>query len=320
MTAMAIVSLAAIGLVASPAQAQAVQCTGGMQNTVIHGDLEVPDGAACQLVNVKVLGDASAGVGADLVMERTMVRNVTAAASAFVFADRSVLNGTVTLTKSFGLSAANSMILDDVSVEGADPFTTTLFFAEGTNVIGNVKSSLGWTVLQDGMINGSLATAQDQATDLFRMRVKGLSVDQAADGSVLCDTHSNGDAWVTNSHGFIQLGGPYTTLMCAGNKIVGDLQVHDNTATDIQISANLITQDLACTGNTPAPAGHSNIVLGKASGQCADIGTVHEGLIPPPGAPGEVEAVTEGERVAVPTELVQERLAAAREAAPIPFP
>jgi hypothetical protein len=315
MAVLALASLAAVGLVAAPAQAQILLCTKLFQNTTIEGSVQVPDGEVCQLINVTVLGNASAGAGADLLMERTVVQEVTAAASAFVFADRSVLHGGVSLDQSFGLLAEDSIVFG-VKVSGGDPFNPTIFFSDGSNVIGNVSTSVGWTILQDGRVTGFVDTFQDQATDLFRMRVSGLSIEQAADGTVVCNTNSHGITSVTGSQGFIQLGGPFSSLMCDGNRFLGDLEVHDNSAVEIQISANLITGDLNCTGNTPAPVGNGNIILGTASGQCADLGTVQDGLLPAPGEPGDEEAITEGERVAEPAALLQSRLGAALQGSP----
>lgn len=294
---LAAASLTAVGLLAAPAQAQVVQCAGSQQNTTIHGTVLVPDGAACELINVMVIGDAEVGVGADLFLDNTAVRAVTAGDNAFVSATDSMMSGLVTLNQSFGLQAMDSFIHGGVVVNGGGTPGDSLVFGEGTHIVGNVQSGFGWTVLRDGQINGRLDAGGDLATDLFRMRIHGVRINDADTGSVVCDSTSHGDVSVTFSHGVIQLGGPFPIPACAGNKIVGHLTVRDNIADEIQISGNTIMKDLLCSGNKPAPVGHGNIVLGTASGQCENIGKVQQGLIPPPGAPGEEEAATEGERV-----------------------
>lgn len=325
MAAVAVASLVAIGLVAAPAQAQVVECTGTLKNVVISGSVSVPDGEACQLINVMVVGGADVGSGADLLLETTVVGAVKAASSAFVFgAAGSVIADGVTLNQAFGLQVVDSIIFDGIWVNAVGtqsrpaptdiaPPDPTLVFADHSNITGNVRSNNGWLAFQDGMVNGSVDTVGGRATDLFRMRISGATIDKATDGTVTCDTTSNGDFWVTGNGGFIQLGGPFPVRRCAGNNFVGDLQVHDNNAEAIQISGNLITQDVDCTGNTPAPVGHGNIILGTASGQCANLGTVLEGLIPPPGAPGDEVAVTEPERITKIAEPLAIRLAAARQ-------
>lgn len=312
MAVVAVAGLAAIGLVATPAQAQVVQCTDTRQNTTLQGTVLVPDGAACTLVNVMVIGDAEVGANADLFLEGTAIRAVTTGHDAFVSATGARISQGLTMNQSFGMEAFDTFIGGGVQVNGATTIDGTVLFTNGTHFVGNVTSTDGWTVLRDGQINGLLDTSGGRASDMFRMRIHGVSVDDARTGTVVCDTTSHGDFSVSLSRDVIQIGGPFPTPDCAGNKIAGSLAVTNNFAESIQISGNQITKDLICSGNTTVPVGAGNIVLGTTSDGCSNVGMATEtngtqALVPMPGDPAEEEAATEMERVSAVRAHIAER-------------
>lgn len=318
MAVVAVASLAGMALVAAPAQAQTALCLGTMTKTTVHSGLVVPDGRACELINVNVIGFVDVQEGADLLLTDSAMRNLIVRSDAFVFATGSMISNGVTMDQAFALQAFDSAILDEVVVTGGGAGGTSRLFTEGTHFVKDVRSTDGWTVLRDGQINGRLDTEGGRATDLFRMRIHGVSADATTTGSMICDSTIYGDLSVTGSQGILQLGGPFPQPDCPGNRIVGSMQVLNNIADDIQISSNQIVKDLTCTGNIPAPVGQGNIVFGIVSGQCDNLGLVEEqqgaqSLIPPPGTPGDQQAITEDQRVAPITSELAERELAARQ-------
>jgi hypothetical protein len=310
----AVAGLAGTALVASPAQAQVVQCTSGFQNTTIHGAVQVPAGEACHLFNVMVLGPVEVGPGADLFMELTVAQDVIVKSDGFALLDGATARNGVQLDGAFGMWAIDSTVRGGTQVAGGPD--NALLFGDGSQFLGGLESRLGWTVLIDGRVRGNVITSEDAATDLVRMTISGgIAVERASQGSLLCDVIANGTVEVrASTGGAVQIGGPFPTPACDGNRISGGLQVHDNVVADIQISANVIRGGLACTGNSPKPAGHGNIIFGGASGQCADINTAtNSSLIPPEGARGAAEATNESERVSEIEKLLLERLQAAQQ-------
>lgn len=349
MAVAAVAGLAAIGLVAAPAQAQAVICADIVIENTTVGSVSVPGGTDCHLRDVVVLGATDVGAAAGLFMERTVAGPVTAAggaellltrtvagavtagAGAFVSADGgSVVTGGLTLNEAFGALLVDSVIFQGVQVNGSEPKDNTRLLTERTDIAGNVRSSWGWTVLVQGFVNGFVDTGQDVATDLVSMQVAGTAASSLAapqdvapsgvkvrstieDGSVVCDTRVNGDLDIRHgTGGVIQIGGPFPDSECLGTIIRDDLQLHSSTMSEIQISANTIFGDANCTGNAPTPVGHGNIIFGTASGQCANLGQAQQGLIPPPGTPGEREAVSVRARIAAVGGPLEDRLTDAR--------
>jgi hypothetical protein len=310
LAAAAVAGLAGTALVASPAQAQVVTCTGSISNTTVSSTVLVPDGEACHLSNVMVLGDALVGSGSDLLMDQVVVGQVTAGKDAFVYGNALVAAQGIGLDHSFGAWLENSLVFGGADVQGS---VGVLFLSEGTNYVGDVTSLGGWTLLRDGRVNGAVDSTRDQATTLVRMTVTGgVAVDTAVAGVLFCSLTSGGETSVHRSGGDIQIGGPFPTPRCAGNTFGGDLQVHDNQANDLQISANIVFGDVACTGNSPSPVGFGNIILGTASGQCSVLGTADGGgLLPPGNARGSAESTDEDEQHDAIVDPLRERRTAA---------
>lgn len=311
MSLAAVSSLAMVGLAASPSQAQVTVCDQHVRDVVVFGAIEVPAGQACGLTNVTVVGDVNVEDGADLVLDGTTVAGaLTVASDGFAHAQNSLVALGTTLGDAFGLSAVDSTLSTGVEVNGA-----VVFLSDRTNHVGDVVSTGGWTFIRDALINGEVHTTGDVATDLFRTNVSGnVTVDQAETGTMICQLNIDGVVSATNGGGVIQIGGPQPNPSC-GSNVLGGLQVHDNSGTDIQISSNVVVGAVDCTGNTPEPVGFGNLFFGRVSGQCTLLGTAREGeLIPPPDHPAEEEAATEEERAAEIEELVADRLAAAKKA------
>jgi hypothetical protein len=270
LSAVAVASLVAVGLVPSPSQAQTTVCTGSITNIITPGDIEVPDGESCVLTNVLVTGDADVGAGADLfLIESTVAGALVVNGSAFAQVTRSTVSSGISLLDAFGLLAEGSTLTAGVDVDGG------LFFSTATTISGNVISTGGWTLVETAQVAGNVSTAYDQATDLFDTTVAGnVTIHFAATGSVICRSTFSGSIAVTSSNGVIQIGGDQPTPLCGSNVFTGSMSVDNNNASDIQVAGNLILGDLACGNNTPAPAGSGNLVFGTAHGQCSNLGTI----------------------------------------------
>jgi hypothetical protein len=267
LSVLAIVNLVALGLVAAPSQAQVITCTSTLSDQTIAASIVVPSGQACQLVNVEVSGRADVQTGADLFLNSSRIRGPLAAlASSYVEADDSRVDGMVTMTQAFGIYSTSSRFdrLLDVRQGG-------FIYSLDSTHWGGVKSDGGETVIERGVVLGSVSTTRDRLTDLFDTAVFGpVSVTTSTYGSVMCHMGAALSVNIRTSGGVIQVGAAGPTTGCGFN-LLGSLGVFDNVGADIQLTGNFIAGNLACTGNNPAPFGSSNLVGGSRTGQCASL-------------------------------------------------
>lgn len=266
LSVMAVVNLAAVGLVAAPSEAQVVTCTSSLSDQTVTASLVVPSGAACLLTNVEVDGRADVQAGADLFLESSRIRgSLTVLDSSFVQANDSRVDGMTTLTNAFGLYSTSSRFNRLVDAEGGFVFT------EDSTHWGGIRSENGETVIEQSVVIGSVWTSGDRLTDLFDSAVFGpVSVTGSDYGSVVCHMGAALSVTVRESSGVIQLGTAGPTANCGFN-LMGSLGVFDNLGADIQITGNFIAGNLSCTGNDPAPNGSFNLVGGSKTGQCASL-------------------------------------------------
>ncbi|HEY8475166.1 MAG TPA: hypothetical protein VIL37_21455 [Natronosporangium sp.] len=295
---MAIVNLAAIGLVATPSEAQVITCTSSLSDQTVTATLVVPSGQFCQLTNVEVNGRAEVQASADLFLEDSRIRgSLTVFENSFVQANESRVDGMTTLTDAFGLYSTSSRFDRLIDADGG------FIFSDDSTHWGGIRSENGETIVEKGVVLGSVTTTGDRLTDLFDTAVFGpVSVNGAEYGSVVCHMGAALSVTIRNSGGVIQLGfaGPVTGC---GFNLMGSLGVHDNIGANIQITGNLIAGNLSCTGNDPAPFGSSNLVGGSKSGQCASLQP----------APASVASVIQEEEASAPRAdhvltLIQQRL------------
>lgn len=267
LSVLAIVNLVGVGLVAAPSQAQVVTCTSSLSDQTITASLVVPNGAACLLTNVEVDGRTDVQAGADLFVEASRLRGPLAVgASSFVQINDSRVDGMTTLASSFGLFSTSSRFDRLVDASGG-----SFIYSDDSTHWGGVRSVGGETVVESGVVIGSVWTSGDRLTDVFDSAVFGpVSVNGAEYGSVVCHLGAALSVTVRNSSGTIQIGATGTIANCGFN-LLGSLGVHDNLGADIQITGNFIAGNLACTGNNPAPFGSANLVGGSKSGQCASL-------------------------------------------------
>jgi hypothetical protein len=261
-----VANLAAVGLLAAPSQAWGVsRCSGTAENLTIFGDLTVPEGASCALVNTRVIGDVEVRAEANLTLDASKVwGDLTVRAQGFLDSIGSSVVGTTRLRDAFGAVLEGSE-LRRVDVRGAG-----FLISDGSTHRSDLDSRNGQTVVLSSRITGDLSTTADLLTDLRDSVVTGrLSVAGAQFGSVVCRSEIDGNADLAGNLDLIQLGdGAF--VGCEFNVFGRDVGLRDNLA-DIQINGNVIRGDLTCTGNDPAPTGFDNRIRGAATGQCAGL-------------------------------------------------
>jgi hypothetical protein len=273
MSIVAAANLVAVGLVAAPSQAQDVSlCSGTAENFTIAGDLAVPAGASCNLINVTVTGDVVVRADANLALDASTVGgDLTIRSNGFVAATESTVQGTTALRQAFGLAT------DHAELGGLDARNSEFVFSEATRH-GEVFSRNGQTVILAGWVEGDLRTNGDLLTDVDDTVVTGgFTVNQAETGTVICRSEIDGETVLRNSGGLIQLGDEAPVLGCEFNVFADRVVLRDNAA-QIRISDNVIRGDLVCTGNDPVPTGADNRLRGRGIGDCADLAPVGLGL------------------------------------------
>lgn len=299
LSVLAIVNLAAIGLVATPSKAQVVTCSSSLSDQTVTATLVVPSGSACLLTNVEVNGRADVQAGADLFLESSRIRGpLTVVANSFVQANESRVDGMTTLTDSFGLYSTSSRFDRLVDAEGG------FIFSDDSTHWGGIRSEDGETVIEQGVVIGSVWTSGDRLTDLFDTAVFGpVSVTGSEYGAVVCHMGAALSVTVRNSAGVIQLGTTGPIASCGFN-LMGSLGVFDNVGANIQITGNFIAGNLSCTGNNPAPFGSGNLVGGSKTGQCTS-------LVPAPAAAATTIEMTDSSapRTSNILALIEQRLA-----------
>jgi hypothetical protein len=267
LSVVAVANLVAIGFAAAPSQAQGVSlCSGTAEGFTIAGDLAVPAGASCTLINSTVRGNVVVRADANLSLDESTIRgNLTVRTNGFAGAIGSSVGGVTMLREAFGVAAEESDLAGGVNARDSG-----FFFSDGTNH-GQVVSNTGQTVIISGWVSGNLRTTLDLLTDVRDTVVTGgFTVDQAELGSVVCRSEIDGNAAVRGSGDLIQLGGSAPVTDCEFNVFGGNVTLADNTA-EIVIGGNVIRDNLACTGNASAPTGSDNRVRGEATGQCAEL-------------------------------------------------
>ncbi|MPZ25281.1 MAG: hypothetical protein GEV12_02205 [Micromonosporaceae bacterium] len=297
-------NLAAVGLVAAPSQAQGASlCSGTAENFTIVGNLAVPAGASCTLINSRVTGNVVVRAEANLGLEGSTVDgDLTAHAASFVDLIGGTVRGTTRLRDAFG-GVVESSDVQQVSVAGSG-FLITDRSTHGASLVSQGSQ----TVVLSGRINGDVRTSGDVLTDLHDSVITGrLVVDQAELGSVTCRSEIDANVTVRGSADLVQLG-EGTFADCEFNVLGGDLVLQDNLGA-IEVNGNVIRGDLGCDGNESAPTGAGNRVRGQQLGQCADLAAAAPAL-------GSSRAATSAEdRIAGLIDGAADRSAAAAAAA-----
>lgn len=261
-------NLGVVGLMAGPSQAQQPPslCSGSAQGLTIAGNLAVPVGATCELINITVTGDVVVRPDAVLLLEDSTVQgDLRLKEEAFVSTLGSTVGGTVVLRNALGVVLEASEL-----VGGTNSRDSGFVFSDGSTFGDRVLSSNGETVIYSGWVDGNIRTTADVLTDLHDTVVTGsVKVDGAVSGSLVCRSEIDGNAVFENSGELIQLG-VGTLPDCEFNVIGGRLVLNANDAL-IGVGGNVVRDNLACDANAGQPSGSDNRVRGEATGQCADL-------------------------------------------------
>jgi len=173
-----------------------------------------------------------------------------------------------------------------------------------TGVRGGLTVTTGSsTCVVNGSVTGGITVQAGAALSISNSTVNGAVTSTGAAAITVCNSTLNGATTVTGTTGFVLIGdgGDDGSPPCAGNNLAGMLTLDSNTGqvefgrntitggasltntsgsgptvenSTSEIEGNIISGDLACSGNTPAPTndGQPNTVTGTRSGQCASPG------------------------------------------------
>lgn len=218
-----------MGLVA-PAEAHPARtiCRGELDNQHIAGDLIVPAGETCQLINVTVLGDVRVNQRAGLEAIASRIEGALIGAGF----ERVGLRAT-SIGGRVRLAGGASASLEQTLVEGP------------VRLVDQVDAR----VLQS-RVTGDLVLRGTREVAL------------------LCGTTVEGHARLADHRGGLLIGdAPDFPGLCQTNAIRGSLLVHHNRSTTI-VANTTVGRNLVCAANDPAPTVYGNQVGGNARGQC----------------------------------------------------
>jgi hypothetical protein len=247
------------------AQAADRECVGAIGAETVSGDLEVPEGAVCELVLTRVLGDVKVQDGAELYAQGAVIRGgLEADPQAYVDLLESSVADDLELRSALGVSAETSR-LDEI--ESRDTGFMDLF---ASRVNGNVRVEGLTAVFGEAVtVKGNMRAEDAQYFDLYDSEVDGnFAVRNTTEGSIFCGNRLHGNSEFVVNMGLLTIGSP--TQTCAGNFVAGNVEVDYNDA-EIEISDNIIRGDLECRGNEPSPQGGNNRVRGDREGQCRTL-------------------------------------------------
>jgi hypothetical protein len=239
------VCVTALLAIASPAAARAEFRCNGVFKGKAYGDVVVPRGAACTLVNSKVAGDVRALKGSYFQATKTAVRgDIEGLEAQTIFVEAGSSAASIEAVRTVQFFVFNSTVLEDIEPERTK---------EVVQICGNTVRRGNIEVRRSGP-NGT-ALGQHPGTDI-------LVGDPLADG---CRGNlvKRGDIKVIRNFTDIE-------FVIRGNTIrKGDLQVSKNTG-PVQkiIDANVGGDRLSCRENS-SPAVSGNTGWDRKLGQCA---------------------------------------------------
>ena len=152
----------------------------------------------------------------------------------------------------------------------------------GTEVRGDVRLWVGGSLTaRDARIRGDLegsgVNRNANFVDLQSSRIDGTIRLEGLVGDLTTFESSE-------IHGNVELTANRSELQILNNEFLSDVVASRNTG-GLEISGNLIDQDLRCDLNSPPPTGVGNRVEGDAEGQCANLGATDPPPAPAPTPP-----------------------------------
>ncbi|MFJ6653426.1 hypothetical protein ACIQLJ_11575 [Microbacterium sp. NPDC091313] len=238
LTQASLVAVLVVGgsLVAVPAYAADLTCSGDIGGQTVTGNLLVPGGVDCIIGGGTVEGDII--VDADGWLDATSV----------------TVAGDVIATDAYGVSLDGTSVAGDISVYSADTSVGFLYIND-LAVGGDVAAGGVDVEVTDSTIAGSFTTQAATYVDLVRTSVDGdVSIDASDYGVSLAGAIVKGSATVSNSSRDVLIGADADGAADAyANTIGGGLTLSGNTA-NLRVAATTVFGDLALDGNTPAAA------------------------------------------------------------------
>lgn len=244
------VGLLVIGgsVVAVPAYAADLSCTGDLGSQTVAGSLVVPGGADCVLGGATIEGDVIVEPGGWL--DATSV----------------TVTGDVIATDAYGVSLDGTSVAGDISAYSADTDGGFLYVND-LRVGGSVEAGGIDVEVTDSAISGSLLTQQASYVDLVRTSVDGdVSIDGSGWGVSLAGAIVKGDVAVSNSSRDVLVGATADGEADAfANTIGGGLSLTGNSA-NLRVAATTVYGALSLDGNSPAAALGAGVRAGSTTG------------------------------------------------------
>jgi len=236
------------GVVAVPAYAADLTCSGDLGNQTVTGTLTVPAGVDC------VIGGGT--VEGDIIVEP----------EGWLDATSVTVIGDVIATDAYGVSLDGTSVAGDISVYSAD--TTVGFLYVNDLAVGGSVAAGGVDVeVTDSEIAGSLTTQEANYVDLLRTSVEGdVSIDGSAWGVSVGGAIVKGSVTVSNSSRDVLIGADADGAADAfANSIGGGLSLTGNTA-NLRVAATTVYGALTLDGNTPAAGLGTGVTAGSVTG------------------------------------------------------
>jgi hypothetical protein len=263
LTKISTVALLVVGgsVVAMPAYAADLTCSGDLGGATVDGTLTVPDGVDCIIGGGTVTGDIIVEPGGWL--DATSVE----------------VGGDVVATDAYGVSLDGTSVAGDVSAYSAD-LRGGFLYVNDLMVGGSIAAGGVDVEITDTTVTGSVTTQEATYVDLVRTSVQGdVSIDGSAFGVSVSGAIVTGSVSVSGSSRDILIGadadGAADTF---ANTIGGGLSLTDNTG-NLRVAATTVYGELALANNAPAAALGTGVTAGSVTGDYSgdEPGTPPEG-------------------------------------------
>ncbi|MFG6444988.1 hypothetical protein ACFXQA_06900 [Microbacterium sp. P07] len=262
------VALLVVGgtVVAVPAYAADLTCSGDLAGQTVSGTLTVPDGVDCVIGGGTVEGDVIVEPG------------------GWLDATSATITGDVIATDAYGVSIDGTSVGGDVVAASADTRGGFLYLND-LDVAGSVEAEGIDVEVTDTAIGGSLTTRTASYVDVVRTSVGGdVSIDGSDYGVSVGGAVVKGSVTVSGSSRDVLIGADADGAADAfANSIGGDLNLTDNTA-NLRVAATTVYGALTLDGNTPAAALGTGVFAGSITGD-------HTGDAPAQPADGDQSVV-----------------------------
>lgn len=249
MKASAVVILVVGGsVVAAPANAADLSCTGDLGNQTVAGDLVVADGVDCVLGGATVEGDVIVEPG------------------GWLDATSTTVTGSVIATDAYGVSIDGTRVGGDVVAASAATRGGFLYLTD-LEIGGSVETEGIDVEVADSTVRGSLVTRAASYVDVLRTSVGAdMSIAGSAYGASLAGAIVKGSVTVSGSSRDVLIGADANGAADAfSNTIGGDLVLRGNTA-NLRVAGTTVRGALTLDGNTPAAALGTGVFAGSVSG------------------------------------------------------